>query len=237
MPVNFENNQIVSPGELLAEGDYLSGEGSFKEDNKIYSSILGLAVLKGKIISVIPLQGPYYPKVGDIVIGKVLNSSPAGMRVDINSLYSAAIFPSSMNEKGPRSREKFVQFDVGENLIAKIISFDRTHDPILTIDEVGLGKLVGGRIIKIHPTKVPRVIGKKGSMIKLLKEELTDKIKIGQNGIVWFSTNSDAIEDILVAVLRKIEREAHTSGLTDRVKETIKKLKEERLNVIRRENT
>ncbi|WEU39741.1 MAG: exosome complex RNA-binding protein Rrp4 [Candidatus Odinarchaeum yellowstonii] len=236
MPVNFENNQIVSPGELLAEGDYLSGEGSFKEGGKVYSSILGLAVLKGKLVSVIPLQGPYHPKVGDIVIGKVLNSSPAGMRIDINSFYSAAIFPSSANETGRRGREKFTQFDVGENIIAKIISFDRTHDPILTVDEEGLGKLVGGRIVKIHPTRVPRVIGKKGSMIKLLKEELTDKIKIGQNGIIWFSTNNDLIEDILVTVLKKIEREAHTSGLTDRVKETIKKLKEEKLNVIRRKN-
>ncbi|MEM2109842.1 MAG: exosome complex RNA-binding protein Rrp4 [Candidatus Odinarchaeota archaeon] len=237
MPVNFENNQIVSPGDMLAEGDYLTGEGSFKENNRVYSSILGLAVLKGKTVSVIPLQGSYYPKVGDIVIGKVLNSSPAGMRIDINSLYSAAIFPTTTSEPGRRGREKLTQFDVGENIIAKIISFDRTHDPILTVDEEGLGKLAGGRIIKIHPTRIPRVIGKKGSMIKLLKDEITDKIKIGQNGIIWFSTESDIVEDILLTVLKKIEREAHTSGLTDRVKELIKKLKEEKIHVIRRGET
>ncbi|MEM2907496.1 MAG: KH domain-containing protein, partial [Candidatus Odinarchaeota archaeon] len=104
-------------------------------------------------------------------------------------------------------------------------------------DEEGLGKLAGGRIIKIHPTRIPRVIGKKGSMIKLLKDEITDKIKIGQNGIIWFSTESDIVEDILLTVLKKIEREAHTSGLTDRVKELIKKLKEEKIHVIRRGET
>lgn len=231
MSTKFEKHQIVSPGDLLAEGEFYVGEGAFREDHKIYSSILGLAELRGRTIVVVPLQGIYYPKIGDVVIGKVLNSSPTGMRIDINSLYTAAIFPSQTLEGGRRGGERLVQYDVGENIIAKIISFDRTHDPILTTDEEGLGRLVGGRIIKIHPTRVPRIIGKKGSMIKMIKEETNQKIRIGQNGVIWISAENDFIEDIIVAIIRKIEREAHTSGLTDRIKETIKKLKEEKMNV------
>ncbi len=42
MPTFFEKKQLVTPGELLAEGDYLPGENTFVENSKIYASRIGL---------------------------------------------------------------------------------------------------------------------------------------------------------------------------------------------------
>ena len=42
MPVFFEKKQLVTPGELLAEGDYFPGENTYVEQNKIYASELAL---------------------------------------------------------------------------------------------------------------------------------------------------------------------------------------------------
>jgi exosome complex component RRP4 len=48
-------------------------------------------------------------------------------------------------------------------------------------------------------------------------------LTIGQNGWILISGRSPESERLAVMALRKIEAESHTSGLTDRVTEMIKK--------------
>ncbi len=113
------------------------------------------------------------------------------------------------------------QFDVGDMLAAEVIAFNRTRDPVLSVKGRGLGKLRGGRIIEILPAKVPRLIGRKGSMINLIKNETNTRLIIGQNGWVWASGKNVESELLVEKIVRKIEKESHTSGLTDRIKELI----------------
>ena len=113
------------------------------------------------------------------------------------------------------------QFDVGDMLAAEVIAFNRTRDPVLSVKGRGLGKLRGGRIIEILPAKVPRLIGRKGSMINLIKNETNTRMIIGQNGWVWVSGKNVESELLVEKIVRKIEKESHTSGLTDRIKELI----------------
>jgi exosome complex component RRP4 len=113
-------------------------------------------------------------------------------------------------------------FDVGDLVIAKIVACDRTRDPLLTVSDVGLGKIKRGQIVEITPTKIPRVIGRQGSMITMLKQETGCQITVGQNGVILVSGKSPEDEQLAVMALRKIEEESHTSGLTDRVTEMIK---------------
>lgn len=113
------------------------------------------------------------------------------------------------------------QFDVGDMLAAEVIAFNRTRDPVLSVKGRGLGKLRGGRIIEILPAKVPRLIGRKGSMINLIKNETNTRMIIGQNGWVWVSGKNVESELLVDKIVRKIEKESHTSGLTDRIKELI----------------
>jgi exosome complex component RRP4 len=119
-------------------------------------------------------------------------------------------------------------FDVGDIMVAKIVAYDRTRDPLLTVLERGLGKVSRGQIIEITSTKIPRVIGKQGSMIGMIKEETGCQITIGQNGRIIISGKSPEDERLAIMAIRKIEQEAHMSGLTDRVTEMLRKEKGEK---------
>jgi exosome complex component RRP4 len=66
-----EDKEIVIPGDILADEEYHSGRGTFKENDKVCSSLVGLVAIRDKKISVIPLQSKYIPKRGDVVIGEV----------------------------------------------------------------------------------------------------------------------------------------------------------------------
>ncbi|EQD74645.1 exosome complex RNA-binding protein Rrp4 [mine drainage metagenome] len=58
-------------------------------------------------------------------------------------------------------------------------------------------------------------------MVNLIKEHTGTRIVIGQNGLIWID---GTLESILkaTAAIKKIEREAHTTGLTDRMTEYLK---------------
>ena len=66
-----DDKEIVVPGDVLADEEYHSGRGTFREDNKICSSLVGLVAIRDKKISVIPLQSKYIPRRGDVVIGEI----------------------------------------------------------------------------------------------------------------------------------------------------------------------
>ena len=87
----------------------------------------------------------------------------------------------------------------------------------LTMKGPGLMKLKGGMMIDVTPSKVPRVIGKQGSMISLLKERTGCKIIVGQNGKVWIKGENFENEKKAVDAIKMIEEFAHTAGLTDRI--------------------
>jgi exosome complex component RRP4 len=145
-------------------------------------------------------------------------------KIDINSAYTATLHAKAVLDRSfnPIKDDIRRHFDIGDILATEISAFNRTRDPVLSLKGRGLGKLRGGRIIGIIPAKVPRLIGRKGSMINLIKNETNSRLIIGQNGRVWVNGRTLESELLIERVIRKIEREAHTSGLTDRIKEMIK---------------
>jgi len=227
--VNFESRQLVVPGTLLAEGKYNVGfnSGAYKEGDKVYSSVVGLAELRNDSISVIPLRGCYIPYPGDLVIGKVVEVASTAWILDIRSPYEGVLFAKEFLSKPLNTlKEDARQYlDIGESVIAKVISFDRTRNPSMSTREQGLGKIQRGTVIDVDFTRVPRIIGKKGSMINLLKKESGCQIFVGQNGRVWISGRSRDEEAVVSEAVRKIEAEAHTTGLTDRIQEYFEKRK------------
>nr|NIR87871.1 RNA-binding protein [Candidatus Bathyarchaeota archaeon] len=52
--------------------------------------------------------------------------------------------------------------------------------------------------------------------------ETNCQITVGQNGVILVSGRSPKDEQLAVMAIRKIEEEAHTSGLTDRVTQMVK---------------
>jgi len=225
MPVFYEKKQLVAPGDLLAEGDYVPGDSTYKENEKIYACRLGLVDYNGRRVHVVALKAFYVPVPGDTVIGKVVETTPGGWVIDIKAPHLARLRASDVVERSfkPETTDLPSIFDVGDLIIAKVVEYDRTRDPLLTVREPGLGKIMRGQLVEVTPTKIPRVIGRQGSMVGMIKRETGCQLTIGQNGWILLSGRSPEDERLAVMALRKIEAESHTSGLTDRVTEMIKK--------------
>ncbi len=227
MPTFYERRQLVTPGDLLAEDDYVAGENTYKDDGKIYANRVGLVDYEDRKVHVVALKAFYIPYVGDMVIGKVVEVSLSGWMVNVKAPYPALLRASDVLDRPFRPQEDDLPsiFDVGDLIIAKIVAYDRTRDPLLTVREPGLGKITRGQLVEITPTKIPRVIGRKGSMINMLKQETGCHVTVGQNGLIFVSGKTPEDERLAVMAIRKIEQEAHTSGLTDRVTEMIRREK------------
>ena len=113
-------------------------------------------------------------------------------------------------------------------LIVKVLSADRLNSPELTTVGKYLGKRRDGLVISIDPPKIPRVIGRSGSMIKMLKNLTNCNIFVTQNGRIWLKGEDITHERLLIDAIKKIEKEAHTVGLTDRMSEYIENEKKKR---------
>ncbi|HIQ02867.1 MAG TPA: RNA-binding protein [Desulfurococcales archaeon] len=241
MPIYVQNRELVTPGTLLAENEKFKLESPtvFKYSNKIYASTIGLVDISNGRINVIPLEGKYIPKVGDLVIGLIEDYGITYWIVDIKSPYKAILnVAEALNRPFNPLKENVKNiYDIGDYVLARVIAFDRTKDPILTAKQKGLGKITKGRIVEIIPSRVPRVIGRKASMITMLKNETKCQITVGLNGRIWIIGPSPELEEIAILAIKKIEYEAHTSGLTDRIRNFIRKEIEKRglkVNEIRR---
>jgi len=221
------NRQIVRPGDLLAEGeDVKGGDYTYRVGNKIYASILGLANVDDGVVSIIPLEGMNVPKEGDVVIGLITSVGITNWIVDIRGPYKAILNANEALESfNPITDDLRKYLDVGDYIITKIIVFDRTRNPLLTIKGKGLGKITEGKVIDVKPSRVPRIIGKRKAMLNILIEQTKCTIIVGQNGRIWIRCPNEELENILVRAIRKIEAEAHIPGLTERVKRFIEEEK------------
>lgn len=219
-----KEREIVVPGEELAEGmDYLPSSGTYRDQDKIIASKLGILSVNKNIIKVIPLTGRYLPKIDDVVIGKVIEIGFYGWSVDINSAYPATLSIRDATEFIDKGENLTKYYDYGDIIAAKIIRVTRYNSIDLTTKGPGLKKLIGGKIIEVTPSKVPRMIGKQGSMISMIKESSGCNLLIGQNGRVWIRGSSLDKENLVTKTIMKIEEESHIDGLTDKIKKLLEK--------------
>ncbi len=209
---------VVIPGETIFEGDnYLPGEGTEKQGKKIVALRYGLADESNKLVKVIPLSGVYQPRRGNIVIGKVNLLTFNGWVIDIGTAENAFLSLTETPRFVAKDRLDEVM-KIGDIAVAQIFSINgRGID--LTIKSRGLGRIDEGLIIKINPNKVPRVIGKEGSMIKIIKDYTNCNITVGQNGFIWIK--GDKIEDELFAkkAIEFVSEKSFMEGLTEKVEE------------------
>src|SRR3989344_6877788 len=176
--------KLVIPGEIIISGeDYLPGDFTKKEMNDVISNRYGLAEIRGRVVKIIPISGVFEPRRGNNVIGVISDINFSGWQVDIGGPFGAFLplneYPKFVNRN---NIEEIA--NIGDVFILKILGVKRGSID-LTLKFRGLGKLEDGRIIKINCHKVPRVIGKEGSMINLIKNKTGTEITVGQNGFIW----------------------------------------------------
>ena len=216
--IKVKDKDIVVPGETIANGmSFLPGKGTYRADERIVAQQLGMVSVDGKVIKLIRLSGAYSPRVNDKVIGRVFDVLMSGWRIDINCPYSAVMMlkeaSSSYIEKGSDLTQYFA---IDDYVLGKIVNVTSQRLIDLSMKGPGLQKLKGGRVIKVSPQKVPRIIGKDGSMVTLLKKETGCSIVVGQNGLIWMK-GEPAQEVLAEKAIRKIEEEAHLPGLTEQM--------------------
>ncbi|RLF06851.1 MAG: RNA-binding protein [Thermoprotei archaeon] len=211
MPIRVSNGQIVVPGELVAEGRCEVLGPHFSSGRRHYAKVLSVAVVeKPRRVRLIPLKRSYVPVEGDIVIGKVVDIGPTSWVIDINSPYMALL---QVSEVFPRpttlQRDLSKILKVGDVVIAKVLSFDFAHDPLLTIKESKLGKVSKGLLVEIPPSRVSRIIGRKGQVVNYLRDVLDVELVVGRNGRVLVVGEDSEREAVAAYVIKRLCEEAY----------------------------
>src|ERR671938_993005 len=212
--------RYVIPGDKIIEGNFRPLMNVIRSDNALIATRIGIAETGRDGVKVIPLSGVYIPRVNDLVIGKIIDHSSLSWEVDINSCFSAHLPAQDVfgRDFSPARDDMTKHFAIGDMITARIIAFDRTRDPMLTIQDKDLGKIPRGEILKISATRVPRLIGKRGSMIQTIEQATQTRVLIGQNGIIVVIGRSPDGIKLAIRAIRMVEEEAHTVNLTQRVK-------------------
>jgi exosome complex component RRP4 len=229
MSALFENRDLVVPGDPLFEGRIRTGDNTYRSQGKVSATHIGLVNYNRDTVSVIALEAGFNPLTGDLVIGNVTDIALGKWIVDIDAASDADLnVPDAIDVPFRTDINMPSILDIGDTVIAKIVDLDRRRTPILSILGRGLGKVTEGFIMRLTPSKIPRLIGKKGSMVNMILKETRCNIVIGQNGRILIHGRTREQERMAVSVIEKIEREAHISGLTNRVQEYLRQLKEEK---------
>lgn len=220
-----KDKEVVVPGEIIAKGlDFLPSHGTYRLEDNVLANKLGILIVEGKVLKTIPITGRYLPRRNDVIIGRVNDILMSGWRLDINSPYSAVLpLKDASFDYIQKGADLTRYFNLEDYVVVKVTNVTSQNLVDVSAKGPGLRKLRGGRIIQVSPHKVPRIIGRKGSMVSMIKKATGCKIIVGQNGLVWLD-GEPSMEVIAVNAIRKIEDESHIPGLTDRIKEMLEKI-------------
>jgi exosome complex component RRP4 len=154
------------------------------------------------------------------VIGKIVDHSSLSWEVDINSCFSGHLPAQDVfgRDFSPARDDMGRYFATGDMITARVMAFDRTRDPTLTVQDRDLGKIAKGESLTISATRVPRLIGKRGSMIQTIEQATQTRVLIGQNGVVVVTGRTPEGIQLAVKAINMVEEEAHTANLTQRIK-------------------
>ena len=206
--------RIVLPGEVVSEQRKKPGSHVFVSNGKIVSDCLGICDEDAGLASVIPLQGCYLPKEHDIIIGIIAEEKFSGFTVDINA-FSTSYVPKDFSLEGAKR---------GTVVSAKVMGINEVNE----VEISDLRVLRGGDILTVSAVKVPRIIGKNGSMLAVLKAGTGCNLVVGRNGRIWVKGGN---EMLLQKTIKKIEDEAHKSNLTNTIEQFLKEENEKAGNL------
>jgi exosome complex component RRP4 len=202
------DKKIVLPGEKIANGK-MNVPNTFIEGDSTFAAVIGMLDSEGRYI---PLENRYRPTVGDIVVGIITDVRHAGYEVDLN-LPEGGFIPT---------RDMRINLQLGDFVICKVKMVNEVGD----VDLGEVRRLPKGKIVEFPSAKVPRLIGRKSSMLMLLKDYAGGDIMVGNNGMVWISEKSDM--PLVLKAIKVIEKKAHKSGLTEEISSMLKAERGER---------
>ena len=198
----MSQDQFVIPGDIIIADDCRPGQNVILEGNRVMSTAIGFSEIKDNLVNVTPLTGLYTPKTDDLVIGKIISHNALSWQVDINSYYSGILtaFDIFGKDYSPSRDDLSLKLNTGDIILARIANVN-SRDPLITIIGENLGKIDSGELIKISPTKIPRLIGKHDSMIQTIEASTNATITVGQNGLIIIKCdNSTGLKNAIASI-------------------------------------
>ncbi len=215
--------KYVIPGDIITTGPLRAEQNVFSDGRRIIATAVGVSEIYDDAVRVIPLAGKYIPKINDLVIGMVTSHTSLSWELDINSCYVGFLPATDVfgRDFSAHADELATRLKPGDMVAARIANFDRTRDPLVTVSDRDLGRMDSGIMVKIAPNKVPRLIGKRGTMVQAIETATKAEVIIGQNG--WVVIICDSTEGLLKAkkAIQMVNDKAHSANLTDQVREML----------------
>lgn len=215
-----ERRKRVIPGDVITTGSYRADQNTVLDGRLIVATAVGVSEIVDDTVRVIPLTGKYMPRIDDMVVGKVISHTSLAWELDINSCYVGFLPASDVfgRDFSARSDELSTRLKRGDMVVARIANSDRSRDPLLTITDRDLGKIDSGELVEVSASKIPRLIGKRGTMIQMIETQTNSLITVGQNG--WVVVSCEDPNGLLKAkaAITMVDRMAHVSNLTDKVR-------------------
>jgi exosome complex component RRP4 len=213
------DKRIVIPGDFLSDDIKKAGEGTFIKEGKVYANLYGLINEKNKI-RVVPISGKYFPSAGDLIIATVSEITYSNWIMDIKSPYEGLLHISEYSRR-IESDEMMKYLNMGDSVLVMVKEVSPSMKIELTMRDSRLKPITNGRLIEVTPSKVPRIIGRGGSMISMLKNATKCNIFVGQNGVIWITGKEKGVNKAIETIIL-IETHAHTNGLTERISKFLK---------------
>ena len=211
--------RYVLPGDVITTAPLRLHGNVVLEGKRILSTAIGLSDVSYDSVRVIPLSGIYLPKVDDLVIGMIKYIHGNSWFADINSCYEGMLLAKDVFGRGSNATlgEMKASLDKSDLILARIANSDRTREPLLSISGQNLGKIDSGELVKISPTKIPRLIGKHGSMIQTIEASTNATITIGQNGLIVLKCDDSAGLKKAVESIKMMDKALHNTNLEEKI--------------------
>ena len=103
------DRKIVIPGEIIGEGNSLPGEWTEKRGDNVVALRYGLADESNRLVKIIPLSGVYQPRMGNVIIGKVIDITFNGWLLDIGGAEDAFLHVAEVPRSGTKGGTIAVQ--------------------------------------------------------------------------------------------------------------------------------
>lgn len=190
---NAEFN-LVLPGDLITdEKGFIQGGGTYEENEKIYSSMIGHVIRTNKLISVAPLKNRYKGTIGDLVVGRVKEIMGKKWKIDIDSYELATLnlnavkLPEIQRRKTEEDERKMREFLCEGDLVVAEIQGVSSQDKSISlhIKSNKYGKLDKGILVKVCHNLINR------SKMHYIELNAGITIIMAMNGNIWLKPSND----------------------------------------------
>ena len=213
-----DQKNFVFPGDVIVTGHYRPEQNVILEDGKLIATAIGFSEMNDDEVKVIPLTGLYTPQIDDLVIGTIVSHNALSWEVNINSFYPGILLATDVFGKdySPSKDALSAKLNVGDIVAARVANTG-SRDPLITINGQNLGKIDSGELVRISPVKVPRLIGKQGSMIQTIEAATNTSITIGQNGLIVFMCDNSTSLKKSIACIKMVDLMLDDSNLEKKI--------------------